>query len=125
MGDDVKVKKRKKYKKRVLDIRQQKATNNLTDVNRSQGQALRDAGYSYNYANQPVAFAKTQAGRELVKTCNRIRDKSLKRAEDIANEANYGDVVRGADTLNKMSRLESGENTDNQKVELTFTGWKK
>ena len=114
----------KKYKKRTTTDRQNRAKSEFV-VNRCQKDALKKAGYSDAYAGNPGQFAKTEAGQELIKTCNRIRDKSLKRAEDIANEANYGDVVRGADTLNKMSRLESGENTDNQKVELTFTGWKK
>ena len=119
MGNYVKVKKRKKpkkYKKRVLNIRQENAKRNMLENGSSQGQAMRDAGYSAAYAMHPEKFKATQAGQKLISMCNRIRDKSLKRAEELANEAPYGDVVRGADTLNKMSRLEGGESTENVEI---------
>lgn len=101
----------KTYRKRTTTSRQQEAKKNIID-NHCQKKALKDAGYSDSYAHNPGEFAKTKAGQDLVEIVNRIRDKSLKRAEDLAGEASYKDSVRGADTLNKIGRLEQGESTD-------------
>jgi len=115
----------KKYKKRTLTVRQAKAKKNILENPRSQRKALKDAGYSQAYADHPAEFNATQAGQDLIAICNRIRDKSLKRAEETVNEAHYADAVRGAETLNKITRLETGESTENSKIELDFSGWNK
>ena len=104
--------KKKTYKKRTTTSRQIKAKANMVENGSTQGKALKDAGYSDNYANQPGKFADTKAGQDLIKTCNDLRDKSLEHALDNLEKASYGDSIRGADTLNKIARLEGGESTE-------------
>jgi len=67
--------------------RQQKAINKMVANGGNMRGVLRGAGYSEAYAKNPQKFKATKAGRTFLKTLK-------------------------AETLNKMSRLETGEITD-------------
>lgn len=112
----------KKYKKRTTTPRQSKAKSNMLEKCSSQGEALRDAGYSKGYSEQPSRFAKTKAGQDLISVCNDLRDKSLAAAAKKIADAKYGELTKGADTLNKMSRLEDNKSTEILTIEDLIAG---
>lgn len=114
----------KKNRKRTITSRQNKAKCNIAENIGTKGQALRDAGYSKSYSESPDKFAKTKAGQELIKMCNDLRDKSLKHAAQKLVDASYAEGVRGAETLNKISRLEKGESDGEREIVIRIETFK-
>lgn len=102
----------KKYKKRTLTSRQIKAKKNIIENHSTQGQALKDAGYSDAYASNPHEFNNTQAGQDLLEVIDAEVDAALEEAKKKRGNASYSDCIRAADTMRKLSRLESGQSTD-------------
>ena len=84
----------------------------------SQGKALRDAGYSKAYANQPQKFRKTKAGQNLIKNIDTEIDELWKRAEATRDKAAYRDIIHSIDTLQKLKNLQTGESTENMEMTI-------
>ena len=119
------MKKNKVKRKRTINTRQKKAITNLLLNGGKEGKALKDAGYRTAYARNPAKFKKTQAGQTFLKAVDKERDAALKEAKKKRKEANYRDCVYGVDTMTKLGRLERGDSTENTKLELDFSGWKR
>ena len=92
--------------------RQQKAINKMVANGGNMRGVLRGAGYSEAYAKNPQKFKATKAGRTFLKTLKAETLAALNEAKRKRKKANYRDCIHAAETLNKMSRLETGEITD-------------
>ena len=107
----------KHYKKRTETARQRIAQQKLVENGRSQRQALKEAGYSDAYANQPGKFRKTKAGQEVIKFINDHCKKIEKQMQKKITKARYNEASMSYERLQKLKRLMSGESTENLTIE--------
>ena len=119
--------KKKKPKKRALNERQTEALKIILE-NRgkiSASKAMKTAGYSDAYAKNPQQFKATEGGKSLAEICDALRDKALKEAEKKLGEARFSELTHGAETLHKMSRVETGLDSGDKEIIIrieTFKG---
>lgn len=118
------MKKPRKTIKRTLTTKQVKANKLILENNGNVSKSLRQAGYAPGYAKNPRLYMATAAGQTLAAVCDDLRDKALAEAKKKLKKAKFIDLTHGAETLNKMSRLETGADDGERDIVIKIETFK-
>ena len=113
-------------KKKIKKIKEGRLTNRGKEVlekligkgrKMSIGKAMRESGFSNNYADQPSKFMRSQGVKNFLSELKRKRKQSLDALTKAKiDKAQYDKLVEGIEKMTKMVELLEGRETERRRV---------